>query len=1075
MTPHPRELATANAGCGKTFTLANRVIGWMIERWRATGEIGVEGILAATFTRKAAGEILDRILKHLAQGATSKVFREAFKGTVGLNPEPTQEQYASVLEALVGSMDAAQIGTLDSVFHRIAAACAGELGLPAGWTMTSESGMRQLRLQAIDELLQASTQATIDAIVIAAEEELLKGRGPEAIHDALWDSGVMYAWQSREDGDAGAWRWLLDIEDSLIAPGARRLTVSEIERACEELECAPVALTKAGEPSKPWLTARANIVSAARSGTWPPLLGQTLVQAASTGSKYRGAMAPDAFVDALHPLAGHAKAVLVSSLKTRMQSWLLLLGGVDEHLSSLQHETGLYDFADIARTLARGDVFQKVGADWIEYRLDMAMRDIALDEFQDTSVEQFKVLQPVLQELFAGDGSHETPRHLLVVADEKQSIYGWRGGTPQLLGELESLGGSELHRMSLAKSWRSAPRVLEFVDSVFAGMKANGALLAAEQAPVSAQELEAVGLGALGSESGPIASALDAWPWTPHEAQHKDMTGGVVAWQAPWAGKDKTPPLDLAVEIAQSRMPHARSIGILVSTNKQAAAIASRLRARGIEASEEGAAKPKDLHAFDAVAALLHLAEHPGDRVAAFTVSHSPLGPIVGLTPLETIAQEEQDSAIEQCASRMRLAVLQDGLEAFLAELVEEVRDSCDGRNARALDQLVHLARRWSSVDASASSTLAMFLDHARRSGLGSDSDGQVRVMTVHKAKGLEFDEVILPTLHDALVKEQAGCRIARLGPLDPVAAVAPSTGLKVRWAAPVLDVFRNQMLKGQYQDRLSGLYVALTRARRGLHLVFQYNAKKPRPEETCSGQNIIRAAVGDLDNALLSRGDTEQGPFWWGLGDDKAWLDETIDPLPEPPKPSPVGLNKIEAPEQPPVEAVELQVTSGRPRREGIVLHECFAQIEWLEDGEPGPDQLEEAFKRAAIQLGRPVGKRQREQLTARFLQAMRGDKAKALSRNAHDAWNVDELEVLREVPLIHGSSVQRIDRLVLGRRGGEVVRAAVLDFKSGVTDLEQAMDRYRPQLDAYVQRVSEVWRLDVQNIEASLLLIDA
>lgn len=1070
MTGDARTLITANAGCGKTYTLANRVIGWMIEHMRGTGDIGVDGLLAATFTRKAAGEILERILKHLAQGVSNKERRDEYAETLGIEPPASQAQYAAALESLVDSLDAIQIGTLDSVFHRIAAVCAGEIGLPADWTMATEAQMKAVRLEAVGDFLDTATQSHIDAIVVAAEEEMLRGGGIDKVYEAVWKSGVMQVWQGSLGGGGDAWRWLLELEDAVIAPGASLRSSEAIAAACTALEAAQVAATKAGAPNKTWLKARDTVVALARTGEWQALLGAKIVRAAMTGTPFSRAIAPDRFVDTLRPLFGHASALLARSLKSRMQSWLLLLGGLLERLERLQHETGLYDFADVARHLARAEVLRDASDQWLDFRLDMKMRDIALDEFQDTSVEQFRVLDPVFRELFAGAGGHDEGRHLLVVADEKQSIYGWRGGTPELIETLRAMGGPALHEEERSVSWRSAPAVLAFVDAVFGDLGANPVLLAAEEPPVDRSLLDSAGIGDLAVDRGPIASALAKWPWTSHTSAHAKMSGGVRVHQSAWAGRDDTPSLDMAVDIAASRVPHATSIGILVPTNDQVSAIAARLRARGIDASEEGGAKPKDLEAINAVKDLLHLAEHPGDRLAAFKVSHSAIGPWIGLDPLETIPPDAQEPAMATCARRLRDRILHEGLAAVLADLAEVVRDQCDQRNARALDHLVQLADVWFGDQSSGQPSLSDFIDHAMLSSLGGASDGQVRVMTIHKAKGLEFDEVILPVLQPKLVREDPGCRIVRAGPLEDVRAVAPSVNADVRWASPAMEIFRHQMLQRQYQDRLSGLYVALTRARRGLHLVMQ-NHGKPI-EDTCSAANIIRAAVPAIDQAINDRGQQESGLVW--TSGDEAWLHETVSRGERAPRPEPVRMKKAQDIPSQAVESVSIDITSGRPRREGIALHECFAQVEWLDDGCPDAASLDQAFARAATQIGRPVGSDQRSVLTDRFRAALDGPSGAALRRSAHDHWGLDDLVVLCEVPLVHGGSVQRLDRLVLGRHEGVVVRAAILDFKSGVTDRALAETRYRPQLDAYAQRVADNWGLDPADIEADLLLVD-
>ena len=133
-----RSIVIASAGSGKTYTLANRLIAWMVDRLRREGDPGCDRILASTFTRKAAGEILDRVLEHLAKGAIDPEVCAQYAAGMGLHPEPTPSEFADVLEALVRQLHRVQIGTLDGFFHRIAHCFSAELGLPEHWTIADE-------------------------------------------------------------------------------------------------------------------------------------------------------------------------------------------------------------------------------------------------------------------------------------------------------------------------------------------------------------------------------------------------------------------------------------------------------------------------------------------------------------------------------------------------------------------------------------------------------------------------------------------------------------------------------------------------------------------------------------------------------------------------------------------------------------------------------------------------------------------------------------------------------------------------------------------------------------------------
>ncbi len=141
-------------------------------------------------------------------------------------------------------------------------------------------------------------------------------------------------------------------------------------------------------------------------------------------------------------------------------------------------EAGRLDFADlILKTSALLNT--RADAAWVLYKLDGGIDHILLDEAQDTAPDQWAVIEPITDEFFAGAGlprlSAGLARSLFVVGDEKQSIYSFQGADPNLLRrkteayiEKIAAAGLQARPVNLTQSYRSAPQVLRFVDAVFA-------------------------------------------------------------------------------------------------------------------------------------------------------------------------------------------------------------------------------------------------------------------------------------------------------------------------------------------------------------------------------------------------------------------------------------------------------------------------------------------------------------------------------------------------------------------------------------------------------------------------------
>jgi len=169
-------LIRASAGTGKTYQLSNRFLGLV-----ALG-VSPELILASTFTRKAAGEILDRVLVRLAGAALDddacRNLASAL-GDMGLKPARALD----LLAHLVKQLHRLRISTLDSYFAQMATSFSLELGLPTGWRIVEEPVDQRLRTEAIAAVLAGDdTKTTVNLMHL-----LSKGEAQRSVSDQLRD------------------------------------------------------------------------------------------------------------------------------------------------------------------------------------------------------------------------------------------------------------------------------------------------------------------------------------------------------------------------------------------------------------------------------------------------------------------------------------------------------------------------------------------------------------------------------------------------------------------------------------------------------------------------------------------------------------------------------------------------------------------------------------------------------------------------------------------------------------------------------------------------------------------------
>src|SRR5690606_30970301 len=153
-----------------------------------------------------------------------------------------------------------------------------------------------------------------------------------------------------------------------------------------------------------------------------------------------------------------------------------LLQLFDSCYRRVKREHKVLTFSDLTVALAQADLAGQL--DEICFRIDARLRHVLLDEMQDTSIQQWNALRPIVDETvsYAPD-----ERSFFCVGDIKQSIYGWRNACPEILSRLDYLlhrpGGAVLHKETLATSYRSSQQVIDVVNKIFTDLGSNPTLL----------------------------------------------------------------------------------------------------------------------------------------------------------------------------------------------------------------------------------------------------------------------------------------------------------------------------------------------------------------------------------------------------------------------------------------------------------------------------------------------------------------------------------------------------------------------------------------------------------------------
>ncbi|MEE3001703.1 MAG: UvrD-helicase domain-containing protein [Planctomycetota bacterium] len=1080
-----RSVIIASAGSGKTFTLSNRLIGWMVHRLRTEGDPGCDRILASTFTRKAAGEIQSRILEHLAQAVLDPEAMERYQASFGLQEPPSREEVRTVLSEFIHNLHRIQISTLDGVFHRICQCFPSEVGLPANWTIADSSSMDRLRSECVNEVLDSIDSRSMSLLVTLMQ----RGERKRSIHGditrRIWGGGfrtellqLIRATRMAHDPE-GPWSWLAPAEDGSAIDGGQRLDPGDLAAAISSLAKISLPLTKAGTENKDWVKARDAMVSDLEEAEWEQFLGRGLTMRCSADppEEFSKAMPTDAMIEVVELLVRHAKAEYIRQRHEELVATRSILLAIEAIYRRRQFREGLYTFGDIEQMLAEAGVVQResLGALW--FRLDGMIRDIAFDEFQDTSTRQFEVLDPLIEEVLSGDGG-DVDRGFLVLADPKQSIYGWRGGTPGLVSAVESTYSGRLDEEApLARSWRSSRVVLDVVNMVFDSISDNQ----------------------VWSSIDGSAAGVNAWAdrFQTHEAA-RDLPGFVQVL-VPDPGESK-PGLEHALEevvkllVERTSVAPGRTIGVLVSQNSTATRLVAMLRNAEVDASEEGSSLLVDSPAVLALLSLLHLAEHPGDTRSLYHVAKSPLGAFLELDAIDGLDRSARRMAARDLSRRIRAGLLSRGYGEYIQSLVQGISGSCTPRDSLRLRQLVELADEW---EPNATLQPGDFTRYVLGTPRSASTVSPVRVMTIHKAKGLEFDEVVLPELTRDFSRITDSVYLHRENPTSPPTRVVPLLNKSVIEYFPTLNgECRAARFKEVVQDALSVLYVAMTRARHAIHIIMLplVDGKEDEgPPSTATG--LLRIALPGLDKALKEHAEQQDHVVW--THGDPSWSEHADEPVPATDrlplarpvlKPSSRRHRPRVAPSSRGTRTASDVLGAWRlaPRGaadRGTLLHELFRHVGWIEDALPSESEIQRALSTTAMLTGAPVGEERRNEALGAFHRALEGPAVRLrLSREVYADRASDELVLWRERPmhvqLEDEVLVGRFDRVVIGYRDGRPAWADVIDFKSdAVADDGGAslLNLYAPQLDTYASAICRMLDLTRDMVTTRLLLIGA
>ena len=877
---------SANAGAGKTHVLKMRVLRLMLSGTAPSR------LLCLTYTKAAAAEMSARVFTDLARWAAADDDELQRHVAELLGRPPTDDELARARQLFALAVETPgglKVQTIHAFCEKLLQRFPLEAGVAPGFRILDDELAAEVRGTAIEGALRRAVAEptsrvgrALATIAARTQGEAFDGLVREAIGRRDWliaAAAIGDPIEAARDDCAleRAYRTALgaraDVDPSnLGAEMAALLDPAEMRRFAAQLaeggktdaDLAEGLRTAALASDIDARVAALRDVFMTKSGE--PRSDQRFItkklRTADPGMADRMTTARDTFTR----LARECDALAVAEASAA----LAILGDeVMQRFEAGKAARAALDFDDLVARTARL-LANSSEAAWVLYKLDGGLDHILVDEAQDTSDVQWRVVRALAAEFFSGAGASDASRTIFAVGDEKQSIYSFQGAAPEKFRgtgaefrRAAERAGRALAEVPLELSFRTVQPVLAAVDRVFAdagrtpGVGGAGAVVRHH-----ARRLGQAGLVEIWpTEAADVVEASDAFDpldeaavGTPVSRLAARIADTIAAW------------LKNGERLVSADRP-VRPGDIIVLLRKRqpfGPAMVAALKARGIPVAGADRIRLTQQIAVQDLMALAAFLVLPEDDLALANVLKSPLfdfddDDLIRLAPgrkgalwAALLAATGTDRRYDAAATRLkRWRARADFLPPFefLAWLLdsEGVRPAMLARlgpeAADAIDELVNLALTYDEDAAPSLQGFLAWLEAGEREIKRDLEHGrdEVRVMTVHGAKGLEAGIVFLPDT----------CSGPTGGRLSPIVSLADEATPTARaWAVKgakglaAIDAARDAERRRATEEHQRLLYVAMTRARDRLY-VTGFEGSKGRPAGCW--YELVSSALGDM------------------------------------------------------------------------------------------------------------------------------------------------------------------------------------------------------------------------------------
>ena len=916
----------ASAGTGKTKVLTDRVLRLLL------GGTAPERILCLTFTRAAAAEMALRISSELARWtvADDETLSAALAVLTGAPPRrSTLDRARRLFAAVLDVPEGLKIQTIHAFCQSLLRRFPLEAGVAPNFEIADERMSTTLLGAARARLLHAARPevdddlaahlATMTAVVgeegfgaLLADVSRERDRFAAVLECHGGTAGAIAALRAQLSLAEGA------TAESVLADASADGTFDRLAltKTVRVLAGGTVTDQRRAQTIATWLDADREGRKAGFGTYRRAFLREDGAALQRLITKELGDAHPDAAEaigleqERIGAVTDHWNAARVA------ESSAALIEVASRHLGFYGAEKARHavlDYGDqiaISRSLlARAGI-----APWVLFKLDGGLDHLLIDEAQDTSPTQWAVIAALAEEFFAGEGARAAPRTLFAVGDEKQSIFSFQGADARALAVAHRQFQSRAEAaekpwesLPLAESFRSTAAVLAAVDAVFAQPAARAGVTA-EAVPIR-HRVHRAGAGGRVELWPPVepGEAAPMEPWAlPVEREAADdpaarLAALIAERVASWTQEPAAEGSDGWLE---ARGRPIRPGDVLVLVRRRGPFVDHLLRAfkaRGVPvAGIDRMVLTEQLAVMDLVA-LGEFCLLPGDDLTLATVLKSPL---IGLDEeaLFSLAYERRDASLWATLARRRdespaFTEAHRALTAFLAaadamapfEFYSEVLGTHGGRAALlgrlgpesgdAIEEFLALALAYGRTHPPSLQGFLHWVEDGRAEIKRDFEQGrdEVRIMTVHGAKGLEAPVVFLP---DTMRKPRGRDPLVWLEEERSDGGVGRVEGLlwpgRASREDPLTREARARARDAQEEEYRRLLYVAMTRAEDRLY-VCGWQGRDTPPEDCWYA--LVRSGLKSLKGIE---------PLAMPEGAGLVYAEPQSAPLPSPAEPAP-------------------------------------------------------------------------------------------------------------------------------------------------------------------------------------------